>query len=87
MQVGLREFSHYTELTANYTTVTAAQKVESALRCTAPLNVWTTSFSWLTIHSAENSGVFEGSCPRESLRTTSLILYSEIFGCLPSRSW
>src|SRR6267143_2847334 len=54
--------------------------------CTASLNFWTAFFPLLTIHSAENSGVFEDSCPRESLGITSLILCSKVSCCLPSRS-
>lgn len=42
-------------------------------------------FFWITIHSAENSDVFEDSCPRGSLGITSVILCVEISCRLPSR--
>lgn len=35
---------------------------------------WAACVSCLTIHSAENSGIFKDSCPRGSLCTISLIL-------------
>ena len=65
------------------------QRVEGrpSRQCRAPLNFRTASFSWLTIHSAENASVFEGSCPRGSPDTTSLILSSEAPCCSSSRSF
>ena len=54
---------------------------------TAPLNFWTACFWLLTIHSAENSGVFEDSRPKGSLGPTGVILISEVRYCFPLRSF
>ena len=56
--------------------------LEEVLQCTAPLNFWTACIFVWTIHSAENSAIFESPLSKEDQSHPPAALVG-VLSCLP----